>query len=180
VAAKKLHAYFVLYRELLISKNLLHTEKKVPLQEILNMKKIAIGNDHAGTLYKWEVIKYLENLNYQVVNFGTNTEESMDYPDTIHLVAKSVNDAEVDLGIIICGSGNGAQITANKHQNVRAALCWNNELVELSRLHNNANILSIPARFVSLQEALGFVKLFLETKFEGGRHQSRVCKIPIN
>lgn len=143
------------------------------------MKKIAIANDHAGTKYKFEIIKYLEKHNYQVTNFGTNTEESMDYPDTIHLAAKAVNDESVTCGIIICGSGNGAQITANKHQNVRAALCWNEELVELSRLHNNANILSIPARFVSLQQALEFVKIFINTKFEGGRHQDRVCKIPL-
>jgi ribose 5-phosphate isomerase B len=142
------------------------------------MKTIAIANDHAGTEYKFEIIKYLENLGYKVINFGTNTNDSMDYPDTIHLAAQAVNDKKVALGFILCGSGNGAQITANKHQNVRAALCWNKELVELARLHNDANILSIPARFVSLHQALGFVKLFLETKFEGGRHQNRVNKIP--
>ena len=144
------------------------------------MKKIAIANDHAGTAYKFEIVKYLEANNYKVTNFGTDTDASMDYPDTIHLAAKAVNDKQVDLGIIICGSGNGAQITANKHQNVRAALCWNNELVKLARKHNNANVLSIPARFVSLQQALGFVELFLQTKFEGGRHQTRVEKIPCN
>jgi len=142
------------------------------------MKTIAIANDHAGTEYKFEIIKYLENLGYKVINFGTDTNDSMDYPDTIHLAAQAVNDKKVDLGFILCGSGNGAQITANKHQNVRAALCWNNELVELTRQHNDANILSIPARFVSLQQALGFVKIFLETEFEGGRHQNRVNKIP--
>jgi ribose 5-phosphate isomerase B len=142
------------------------------------MKTIAIANDHAGTEYKFEIIKYLENLGYKVINFGTNTNDSMDYPDTIHLAAQAVNDKKVALGFILCGSGNGAQITANKHQNVRAALCWNKELVKLARLHNDANILSIPARFVSLHQALGFVKLFLETKFEGGRHQNRVNKIP--
>jgi len=142
------------------------------------MKTIAIANDHAGTEYKFEIIKYLENLGYKVINFGTDTNDSMDYPDTIHLAAQAVNDKKVDLGFILCGSGNGAQITANKHQNVRAALCWNNELVELTRLHNDANILSIPARFVSLQQALGFVKIFLETEFEGGRHKNRVNKIP--
>jgi ribose 5-phosphate isomerase B len=142
------------------------------------MKTIAIANDHAGTEYKFEIIKYLENLGYKVINYGTNTNDSMDYPDTIHLAAQAVNDKKVALGFILCGSGNGAQITANKHQNVRAALCWNNELVALARLHNDANILSIPARFVSLHQALGFVKIFLETKFEGGRHQNRVNKIP--
>ena len=142
------------------------------------MKTIAIANDHAGTAYKFEIIKYLEEQGYKVINFGTDTNDSMDYPDTIHKAAKVVNDKEVALGIILCGSGNGAQITANKHQNVRAALCWNNELVALARLHNDANILSIPARFVSVYQALSFVKIFLETKFEGGRHAKRVAKIP--
>jgi ribose 5-phosphate isomerase B len=104
----------------------------------------------------------------------------MDYPDTIHLVANAVEEKEAALGIILCGSGNGAQITANKHQGIRAALCWNNELVALARQHNNANILSIPARFVSLYQALEFVEIFLNTKFEGGRHQKRVAKIPID
>ena len=142
------------------------------------MKTIAIANDHAGTEYKFKIIEFLENEGYKVINFGTDINDSMDYPDTIHQAAKVVNDKEVDFGIILCGSGNGAQMTANKHQNVRAALCWNNELVSLTRQHNDANILSIPARFVSLQQALGFVKIFLETKFEGGRHQNRINKIP--
>lgn len=139
---------------------------------------IAIGNDHAGTDYKFEIIKLLESKGIKVLNFGTNTTDSMDYPDTIHPVAIAVESGEAKLGISICGSGNGAQMTANKHQNVRAALCWNNELVELARQHNNANILAIPARFVSLQQALGFVEIFLNTNFEGGRHQTRVEKIP--
>lgn len=139
---------------------------------------IAIGNDHAGTKYKFEIIKQLENKGITILNFGTNTNDSMDYPDTIHPVAKAVENGEADFGITICGSGNGAQIAANKHQGIRAALCWNNELVELARLHNNANILSIPARFVSIQQALGFVEIFLNTDFEGGRHQTRVEKIP--
>ncbi|MDX1829624.1 MAG: ribose 5-phosphate isomerase B [Lutibacter sp.] len=140
--------------------------------------KIAIGNDHAGTEYKFEILKVLKDKGFEVLNFGTDTNESMDYPDTIHLVADAVESNKADLGIILCGSGNGAQMTANKHQGIRAALCWNNELVSLARQHNNANILSIPARFVSLQQALGFVDIFLNTKFEGGRHQTRVDKIP--
>ena len=140
---------------------------------------IAIGNDHAGTVYKFEIIKQLESKGIKVLNFGTNTDDSMDYPDSIHPVASAVETNKATLGIIICGSGNGAQMTANKHQGIRAALCWNNELVELARLHNNANILAIPARFVSLQQALGFVSLFLNTNFEGGRHQTRVEKISI-
>ncbi|WP_299714340.1 ribose 5-phosphate isomerase B [uncultured Tenacibaculum sp.] len=138
---------------------------------------IAIGNDHAGTEYKFEIIKLLEELGHTVVNFGTDDNGSMDYPDTIHPTANAVENNEADLGIILCGSGNGAQMTANKHQGIRAALCWNNELVALSRQHNNANILTIPARFISLQQALGFVKIFLATEFEGGRHQNRVSKI---
>ncbi len=139
---------------------------------------IAIGNDHAGTQYKFEIIKLLESKGIKVLNFGTDSNNSMDYPDAIHPVANAVESGEATYGIIICGSGNGAQMTANKHQGIRAALCWNNELVELTRLHNNANILSIPARFVSLQQALGFVEVFLNTPFEGGRHQNRVEKIP--
>jgi len=139
---------------------------------------IAIGNDHAGTEYKFEIIKHLENKGYTVLNFGTDTNNSMDYPDAIHPTAEAVETSKAELGIIICGSGNGAQMTANKHQGIRAALCWNNELVALTRQHNNANILAIPARFVSLQQAIGFVDIFITTKFEGGRHQNRVSKIP--
>ncbi|WP_299119390.1 ribose 5-phosphate isomerase B [uncultured Tenacibaculum sp.] len=141
---------------------------------------IAIGNDHAGTEYKFEIIKLLEELGHKFINFGTNTNDSMDYPDAIHPTAEAVETEQAEMGIILCGSGNGAQMTANKHQGVRAALCWNNELVELTRQHNNANILTIPARFVSLQQALGFVKIFLSTEFEGGRHANRVNKIPTN
>ena len=141
---------------------------------------IAIGNDHAGTEYKFEITKLLKSKGIEILNFGTDTTISMDYPDAIHPVAEAVENKKAELGIIICGSGNGAQITANKHEGIRAALCWNNELVELARLHNNANVLSIPARFVSLQQALGFVELFLSTAFEGGRHQTRVEKIATN
>ena len=139
--------------------------------------KIAIGNDHAGTDYKEQIVNYLQNNGYSVLNFGTNSNESVDYPDFIHPVASAIENREADFGIIICGSGNGAQMTANKHQGIRAALCWNNELVSLARQHNNANILSIPARFVSIHQALSFVDIFLKTKFEGGRHQNRVNKI---
>ena len=138
---------------------------------------IAIGNDHAGTEYKFEILKKLEAAGHTVLNFGTDTNDSMDYPDAIHPTAEAVENGKAELGIILCGSGNGAQMTANKHQGVRAALCWNNELVALTRQHNNANILTIPARFVSLQQALGFVDVFLNTAFEGGRHANRVDKI---
>ena len=138
---------------------------------------IAIGNDHAGTTYKFEIVKKLESEGYTVLNFGTDTSDSMDYPDAIHPAAAAVESGKATFGIILCGSGNGAQMTANKHQGIRAALCWNNELVALTRQHNNANILTIPARFVSLQQALGFVDVFLNTEFEGGRHANRVEKI---
>jgi ribose 5-phosphate isomerase B len=141
---------------------------------------IAIGNDHAGTEYKFEIINLLEKLGHKVINFGTNDNNSMDYPDAIHPTAEAIENEQAEMGIILCGSGNGAQMTANKHQGVRAALCWNNELVELTRQHNNANILTIPARFVSLQQALGFVNTFLTTEFEGGRHADRVNKIACN
>ncbi len=139
---------------------------------------IAIGNDHAGTQHKFEIIKLLEKKGHKVLNFGTDTSESMDYPDTVHPVANAVESGEADFGITICGSGNGAQMAANKHQGIRAALCWNNELVALARAHNNANVLSIPARFVTAQQALDFVDIFLTTDFEGGRHQTRIDKIP--
>jgi len=138
---------------------------------------IAIGNDHAGTEYKFQIIKHLEKKGHTILNFGTNTNDSMDYPDAIHPTADAIEKRKAKLGIILCGSGNGAQMTANKHKGIRAALCWNNELVALTRQHNNANILTIPARFVSLQQAIGFVDIFLSTEFEGGRHGTRVDKI---
>ena len=139
--------------------------------------KIAIGNDHAGTTYKNKIVAYLKEQNIEVTNYGTNEEESVDYPDFVHPVAKDVEENKVDFGIIICGSGNGASMTANKHQNVRAALCWTSEITALAREHNNANVLSIPARFTSAHQALDMIKVFLNTKFEGGRHQRRVEKI---
>lgn len=138
---------------------------------------IAIGNDHAGTQYKFEIVKYLEEKGITVLNFGTDDENSMDYPDSIHPTAEAVAAGKADKGIIICGSGNGAQMTANKHQEIRCALCWNKELVALARQHNDANIISIPARFVSVHQALSFVEVFLHTDFEGGRHANRVQKI---
>ncbi|MEN8124737.1 MAG: RpiB/LacA/LacB family sugar-phosphate isomerase [Bacteroidota bacterium] len=140
---------------------------------------IAIGNDHAGTKYKFSIIKYLEDKGIKTINFGTNSEESMDYPDTIHPVAKAVERGNADFGIILCGSGNGAAMTANHHHSIRAALCWNNELVILARAHNDANILSLPARFISEKEAIEFVDTFLNTEFEAGRHERRINKIPV-
>lgn len=138
---------------------------------------IAIGNDHAGTAYKFKIVDQLKAKGIEVINFGTDTEESMDYPDAIHPVAEAVENGQAKLGIILCGSGNGAAMTANHHEKIRAALCWNNELVALARQHNDANILSIPARYVSEEEALTFVDTFLNTDFEGGRHANRVNKI---
>lgn len=139
--------------------------------------KIAIGNDHAGTEYKFEIIKLLEARGITVINYGTNSTASVDYPDFVHPVAKDVDTKNVDFGILVCGSGNGVSMTANKYQNVRAGLCWTKEITELTRLHNDANILSIPARYTSLQQVLGMVETFLDTAFEGGRHQNRVNKI---
>ena len=139
--------------------------------------KIAIGNDHAGTAYKFEIIAYLESEGIEVVNYGTDTNSSVDYPDFVHPVAKDVDTNNVDFGILICGSGNGVSMTANKYTNVRAGLCWTKEITTLTRLHNNANIISIPARFTSLAQAIEMVKTFLDTEFEGGRHQNRVSKI---
>ena len=140
--------------------------------------KIAIGNDHAGPAHKEAILSLLVSKGISTINYGTNTEDSVDYPDFIHPVAKDVAASKVDLGIIICGSGNGAAMTANKYKEVRAALCWNKELTELARLHNNANILSIPARYTSIAQAVAMVDIFLNTKFEKGRHQTRVDKIP--
>ncbi|MBT8321147.1 MAG: RpiB/LacA/LacB family sugar-phosphate isomerase [Eudoraea sp.] len=140
--------------------------------------KIAIGNDHAGTEYKLAVVGLLKSMDITVVNYGTDGSDSVDYPDFIHPVARDVEEHTVDLGIIICGSGNGASMTANKHQKVRAALCWNKEITTLAREHNDANILSLPARFISLNQALEMVQTFLNTPFQGGRHERRVEKIP--
>ncbi|MGY0391227.1 ribose 5-phosphate isomerase B [Bizionia sp. KMM 8389] len=140
--------------------------------------KISIGNDHAGTEYKLAVVKHLESKGHQVTNYGTDTNDSVDYPDFVHPVAKDVESKDADFGIIICGSGNGANMTANKHQGVRSALCWTKEITELARQHNDANILSIPARYTAVQQAIQMVDVFLETAFEGGRHQNRVDKIP--
>ena len=120
----------------------------------------------------------LKSKNIEVSNYGTDGSDSVDYPDFVHPVAKDVVDGSVDRGIIICGSGNGASMTANKHQKVRSALCWTKEIVQLAREHNDANILSLPARFISLPQALEMVSVFLDTEFEGGRHERRIEKMP--
>jgi len=140
-------------------------------------KPIAIGCDHAGFEYKTEIVKFLNSKGWQVKDFGTYAPDSVDYPDYAHPVSEAVEKEEVAFGILLCGSANGVAITANKHQNVRAGLCWISDVAKLVRLHNNANIICIPARFVSTPDAEEMVNVFLTTSFEGGRHEKRVKKI---
>jgi len=139
------------------------------------MLKIAIGADHAGFEYKEALSSFLKD--YEIKDFGTYSPDSVDYPDFAHPVAFAVEKHEFNKGILICGSGNGIAITANKHQGIRAAICWNTELASLARKHNNANILCLPARFISIKEAQEITETFLTTEFEGGRHTNRVNKI---
>ena len=141
---------------------------------------LAIGSDHGGYKLKQYVIKNLIADGYKIKDFGTNLEESVDYPDYIHPVAKSINNGEFIQGIIICGSGQGASMVANKYPKVRSALCWNKEQAKLSRQHNNANIIALPGRFIDFNNAVEIVKLFLNTDFEGGRHIRRINKISIS
>ncbi len=138
---------------------------------------IAIGGDHAGFQYKERIIKHLESQGHVIKDFGPNSDDSVDYPDHVHPLAKSVASSECDLGILICGSGNGVAMTANKHDNVRAALCWNTELAALAKQHNNANVICLAARFLAYEYAESLVDTFVSTDFEGGRHQRRVDKI---
>jgi ribose 5-phosphate isomerase B len=138
---------------------------------------ISIGSDHAGFDTKGKVITFLQGNGYPVIDHGTFSNDSVDYPDFVHPVAEDVESGEAVFGIVLCGSGNGTAMTANKHQGIRAALCWTEELAALARQHNNANVLSIPARFVSEELAVKMTDVFLHTEFEGGRHVSRVNKI---
>lgn len=138
--------------------------------------KVAIGNDHAGTALKFKVIGALEE-DHEFLNFGTDSAESVDYPDFAHLVAEAVETGTADVGILICGSGNGVCMTANKHRGIRAALAWNAELGALGRQHNNANVICLPARFISEETALEIIRAFMSASFEGGRHGNRVDKI---
>ena len=140
------------------------------------MKKIAIACDHAGFEYKEIIKKHLEGK-FEVEDFGTFSQDSVDYPDFVHPAAYSIEQGKNELGILICGSGNGVQMSANKHQKIRCALCWMPELAGLARQHNDANMLALPARYIASQLALDIVDLFLTTPFEGGRHQNRVEKI---
>lgn len=139
--------------------------------------RISIGNDHAGPEYKKAIVAFLEEKGHEVINHGTDTPDSVDYPDFAHPVAEDVEGGNVNFGIIICGSGNGIAMSANKHQGIRAAVCWTKEISALARQHNNANIISIPARFTSVHQAVEMVDTFLTTEFEGGRHALRVNKI---
>lgn len=140
-------------------------------------KKIAIGGDHAGFEYKGKLIHRLTSLGYEIKDFGPFSSDSVDYPDFVHPLASAIEKGEYELGIVICGSGNGVAITANKHQEIRAALCWNEDLAALARQHNNANVLALPARFISYELAEKLAEIFLTTEFEGGRHANRVNKI---
>ena len=139
--------------------------------------RIAIGCDHAGFSTKQELVSFLREQGHEVKDFGTNSEASVDYPDMIHPLAEAVASSEFELGIVLCGSGNGVNITSNKHKGIRSALCWIPEIASLARMHNNANICAVPARFVSVDMAKEIVTSFLSTDFEGGRHAARVAKI---
>ena len=140
-------------------------------------KTIALAADHAGFEYKNLVKNKLEAEGFEVIDLGTNSADSVDYPDFIHPLADRIENKKADQGVIICGSGNGVAMTANKHQGIRAAIAWDNDLAALARQHNNANVIAIPARFVSKELTLSMVNVFLNTEFEGGRHQRRVDKI---
>lgn len=139
--------------------------------------RIAIGSDHAGYSLKEQLIKHLAGRKVEVTDEGTRSEESTDYPTYAHAVASAVVDGKADLGIVVCGSGNGVNITANKHAGIRSALAWEPEIAELARKHNNANVLALPARFVSVEQAEAIMDAFLDAAFEGGRHQRRVSEI---
>ena len=138
--------------------------------------KITIGSDHAGVEYKTKITTFLENKTHSVLDVGTHTKESVDYPDYAHLVAQEVLTG-ADFGILICGSGNGVSMAANKHKGVRAAICWNKEIAKLARNHNDANIISLPARFITLKESISIINTFIKEGFDGGRHAKRVNKI---
>ena len=141
--------------------------------------KVAIGNDHAGYHLKIRTMKWLEEQGFEVVNYGTDSSDSVDYSDFAHQVAQVVEDQEYDMGVLICGTGQGVAITANKHPGIRASLCWNPEIAQLARLHNNSNILCLPGGFMDKEKIFKILDNFFHTGFEGGRHQRRLSKIPI-
>lgn len=142
-----------------------------------DIMKISIGNDHAGPEYKKAIVEMLQAKGHEVTNYGTDNSDSVDYPDFAHPVAKDITNGKADFGILICGSGNGIAMSANKHQGVRVALCWMKEIAALARQHNDANVISLPARYTSIPQAVEMVETFINTSFEGGRHQNRVDKI---
>lgn len=139
--------------------------------------KIAVAADHAGFEYKNQIFKYLTDRGFQVHDFGTYSQDSVDYPDFVHPLATAIENKEFDFGFLFCGSGEGVSITANKHAGIRCALCWQNDIAKLSRQHNNANVMAIPTRFIAKELAQELVDTFLSTQFEGGRHETRVEKI---
>ena len=141
--------------------------------------KIGMASDHAGYEYKTRLVELLKKKGYEVVDFGTDSEVSCDYPDYAHPLAEAVEKGKVDLGVALCGTGNGMSITLNKHQGVRAGLAWNREIGRLVKAHNNANVLVMPARFISYPMATRILNTWLSTQFEGGRHQRRIDKIPV-
>ena len=143
------------------------------------MKTIALAADHAGYRLKEQLKEYLKQKGYEVYDFGTYSEESVDYPDFIHPLAEAIERGEYEIGFIMCGSGNGVAITANKHQGVRAGYCWNEEIARLAKQHNNANVCALPGRFIAFDYAKVIVDAYLSAQFEGGRHQRRVDKIPV-
>jgi ribose 5-phosphate isomerase B len=145
----------------------------------LKKKKIAIASDHAGYILKEKILKFLYNENYEVKDFGCFSEETVDYPDFGHLLAQAVSAGDYEIGISICGTGNGINMAVNKHPGIRGALCWNEEISRLARAHNDANICALPGRFISESEAYLIVKTFINTTFEGGRHQRRIDKISL-
>lgn len=145
----------------------------------MKTKKIAVGCDHAGFEYKELIKEFLAKDGYEVKDFGTFSLDSVDYPDFVHPLSISIEKGEFELGVLICGSANGVSITANKHQQIRAAIVWNNQLAALARQHNDANIICLPSRFIEPQQALEFTKTFITTNFEGGRHKNRVDKIAV-
>jgi ribose 5-phosphate isomerase B len=143
-------------------------------------KRIVIGSDHAGFPVKEIIKSYLIAQGFEVNDYGTHSTESVDYPDFAHKVASDISSGKCERGVLVCGSGNGICMTANKHQNVRAALCWNAEIAQLARMHNDANILCLPGRYVNKEEAEKIMEVFLTTSFEGGRHQTRINKMNCN
>jgi ribose 5-phosphate isomerase B len=145
----------------------------------MNKERLAVACDHAGYETKEVLVQWLQELGHEVKDFGTYSSESSDYPDFAHPMAEAVENKTYDLGISLCGSGNGINMVANKHQGIRSALCWEPELASLAKQHNNANVCAVPARFVTVEQAKAIIKAFLEAEFEGGRHQRRIDKIPL-